>query len=337
MTLEPEILFLLKIVLVIAGIVLCAFFAGSETALVSLSSMTIAELKKRKPFREYFFAFWESHPDRVLIAMVLGNTFATVFCGVMAASIGKDLAKFSALSSHTLIPLLSLVVGFAVLVFGEILPKITGRVRSEKIASFVIVPLVPITKMIHPLVWFFLQFAAVLVKVLGRESSKETPNLTVMELDKMLDSESSAPHKILKNIMEFRETEVKELQRPIQNVFAVDVRHPSREIIRTVAGSPYSRILAIQGSFDNILGIIYAKDLLTAWRAEGLILIYDLLRPVFFVSEEMLVSDLLREFKKGRHHLAVVKNKEGKPTGIVTLADVLEEIVGEVYDETKFN
>lgn len=328
-------LFLLPLPILFAG-----FFAGSETALTSLSGNILDKLKAKHLHRRTLLQFWENFPDKVLATIILGNTLSTVFCGVLAASIGEDLSVKYHVSYQWTIPLISFVVTLLLLTFGEVLPKILGRLFSEKLSPIVIVPLVPLTHIIHPIVKALVYIAGLFVKMLGAEPQKEIPTLTAQDLKGMLTSENpaefkSSSHRILKNILEFGQQRVKDVQKPLEKVIAIDIRQNPQETIQVFHRSPYSRIVAYKNSIDNIVGVIYSKDLLSTWRTEGLILILDLLRPAYFVSEEMLISDLLREFKKGKHHLAVVQDKNGKVTGIITIEDVIERIVGEIYDESK--
>lgn len=319
---------------------LSAFFAGSETALTSLSNISLSQLKARYPSRKLLFEFWENCPDKVLTTIVLGNTLGTIICGVLAASIGEDSAVISGVSTRWLIPLLSLLVTALVLIFGEILPKIVGRLHSETLARFIIVPLVPLTKVIHPIVQILVHVANVFVKLLGAETQKEIPILTVAELKGMLETslpeESKSPsHFILKNILEFGQLQVKSVQKPIEKVFSVDIKKGPEEVIKALTESSYSRVLAYRDTINDLAGIIYTRDLLSVWRTAGLVLIPDLIRPAYFVSETTLISELLREFKKGHYHIAIVQNEMKEVTGIITISDVLDEIVGEVYDEAR--
>lgn len=338
-----ETFLLVKIFLLPFAVVSPAFFAGSETVLVSLSSISLQNLKNKFARLKSFIEFWENSPDKVLTTIILGNTFATVLCGVLAASIGKDFAKLLGCSGRWLIPSMSLFVTLLTLIFGEILPKIIGRRYSESFVPFIIFPLVILTKSTTFLNQILIFIAGIFIKILGAEAQKEIPTLSASELKSMLESDAgpdsvstaSSPRRILKNILEFGQTRVKDIQKSREDVIAIDIRKNPKEVIRFVTNSSRSRIPVYQESLDNIVGIIYIRDLLTAWRNEGLILIPDLLRPAYFVSEEMLVSELLREFRKGHYHFAVVQDAQKKVTGIITIEDVLEEIVGEVYDEIK--
>ncbi len=333
---------LIKIILLPFSVFAPGIFAGSETALMSLSTSQLNALKERAstPARKEMFIFWENNPDRVLAAIILGNTLFTVIAGVLSASIGKDIAETLELPGKWVIPLLSFFVTCLVLVCGEILPKILGRLHSVTIARWVILPLILFTRASTPVIHFLVRVAGIFVRILGAEPSTEIPTLTAQDLQGMLGSELSAepnivPRRILKNILDFGSLRVNEVQKERGAVIAVDITQATPEVIKRISRLPYSRIPVYRGSLDNIIGIIYSKDLLTAWRTQGLLLIYDLIRPVYFVNNLTPVLSLLREFKKGRHHFAVVRNEEQKVTGIITIEDILEEITGEIYDESK--
>ena len=333
-------LLVVKIALLPFMVLMLAFFEGSETALVSLSGMNISSLKKRKPHIKNLFEFWESFPDRVLAFIIIGNTLATVACGVLAASIGRDFTLFTGISEKWLIPLLSFMVTAVVFVFGGVLAKIISRFHSERVASASIIFLVPLTRMFHTVVRVLVRIAGFFVLLLGAEPQKEIPTLSAAELRGMLETEgtdepSSPSRRILGNILEFGQLRVKDVQKPAKKLLAVDLKSGTKEIIAEIARSSYSRIPAYRDSLDNTKGIIYSRDLLASWRTEGLILISDLLRPAYFVGEDMRISELLREFKKGHYHFALVQDDAGRVTGFITIEDVLEEIVGEVYDESK--
>lgn len=332
-------LLILKILFLPLGVLISAFFSGSEIALTGLSGMSLSQLKGAYPFRKSSFEFWENHPEKVLASLILGNTLGTVFCGVLAAAIGKDCAAIWSLPSRWLIPFFSLIVTLLVFVFGEVLPKILGRLHSESLARFGILPLVQFTKLMDPIVQLMVRLVGIFIKSLAIETQKEIPTLTTADLKGMLESDSessrSPSQRILKNILEFGQLKVKDVQKPSDKIFAIDLNKTPQQVIHAIAQSAYSRVLVYKESPDNIVGIIYAKDLLSAWRTEGLILIPDLLRPVYFISQEIPVSQLLREFRKGAHHLAIVRDAAEKVTGIVTIEDIIEEIVGEIYDESK--
>jgi CBS domain containing-hemolysin-like protein len=330
----------LKVLFLPASMAFVAVFAGAETALTSLSQSAIAQLKLRHPHLRALFEYWEKMPDRVLTSVIIGNTLGTVVCGVLAASIGSDLADRAGMSSRWFIPPISFAVSLLLFLFGETLPKILGRLYCERVAAAAIVFMVPFTRLAHGFVRALVKIARVFVRIMGVESQSEVPTLTAAELRGMIDTgnagESALPsRRILRNILEFGHLEVRDIFKPMDQVVAVDLRQKPMEVIRQVAQSSYARLPVYRDSLDNITGIIYAKDLLTAWRTEGLVLIPDLLRPVYFVSPDLRVSELLREFKKGHHHFAVVRGADGKAQGIITIENVLERIVGKVYDESK--
>ncbi len=335
-------LLLLKILCLPAGIALTALFAGSETAFTSLSETALAGLKEKYPSRRSLFEFWEKYPDRVLAGIVLGNTLGTVICGVLAASIARDCAKFVSFPEKWLVLVFSFLVTLAVVVFGEVMPKIAGRLHSEKWSARFARLIITFARVIRPILKILVRIANIFVRMVGAEPQSELPTLTIDELKGMLGQgiastgEGKAPpHHILTNILEFGELKVHDVKKPIERVIGVDVRKSPKEVIDVVTHSGYSRVLAYHDTMDKVVGVIYAKDLLTAWRTAGLVLIPDLIRPAYFVTDDTPISQLLREFRKGRQHLAVVRDADKKITGIVTLENVLEELVGDVYDESQ--
>ena len=307
---------------------------------MSLSSIQLNHLKSLSQKRKIYFTFWEENPDRILTAILLGNTLINIFCGVLAASIGTDISQAFNLSGSWMISIVVFIVGVVLLFVGEIIPKILGRLHADFFAAYIIFPLIPLSKIIQPIIYVLVRVSGVFVKLLGAEKQKDIPSLTAMELKGMLDSgnlpENTTPtHGLIKNILEFGHLSVQDVCKPREKIVAVNILNTPKDVLKQISISPFSRIPVYRDSLDNIEGIIYAKDLLTAWRTEGLFLIPDLLRPVYFVSEKMLISDLLREFKKGKYHFAIVLDQAKKVKGMITIEDILEELVGKIYDEVK--
>ena len=135
------------------------------------------------------------------------------------------------------------------------------------------------------------------------------------------------------NILLFGERRIQDVMIPRTEIFAIDYNTDLDQIISRVLTSKYSRIPVYKGSIDNIIGVIYAKDLILTWQNRKLFILDDIIRPAYFMPENVLVDNLIREFKTGRHHMAVVVDEYGVTQGLITVEDVVEEIVGEIYDE----
>ena len=140
-------------------------------------------------------------------------------------------------------------------------------------------------------------------------------------------------HELIKSILEFTDTTVKEIMVPRPDIVALDITMPHKELIRTVIDQGYSRLPVYKGTIDHIIGVVYSKDLLSLIEHPGVIVLHDLIRPACFVPESKKISQLLREFQQQKIHLGVVVDEFGGTEGLVTMEDIVEEIVGEIHDE----
>jgi CBS domain containing-hemolysin-like protein len=155
----------------------------------------------------------------------------------------------------------------------------------------------------------------------------------VLEASTISGAIDRAEHELIKSILEFTDTTVKEIMVPRPDVVALDITMPRDVLVRKVIDEGYSRLPVYRESIDNIIGIIYSKDLLSLLEHRDLILLQDIIRPVFFVPESKKISQLLREFQLKKAHLAIVTDENGGTEGIITMEDIMEEIVGEIHDE----
>jgi CBS domain containing-hemolysin-like protein len=155
----------------------------------------------------------------------------------------------------------------------------------------------------------------------------------VLEASTISGAIDKTEHELIKSILEFTDTTVKEIMVPRPDVVALDISMPREVLVRKVIDEGYSRLPVYRENIDNIIGIIYSKDLLSLLEHRDLILLQDIIRPVFFVPESKKISMLLREFQQRKAHLAIVTDENGGTEGIVTMEDIVEEIVGEIHDE----
>jgi putative hemolysin len=155
----------------------------------------------------------------------------------------------------------------------------------------------------------------------------------VLEASTISGTIDKTEHELIKSILEFTDTTVKEIMVPRPDVVALDISMPREVLVRKVIDEGYSRLPVYRDNIDNIIGIIYSKDLLSLLEHRDLILLQDIMRPVFFVPESKKISQLLREFQQKKAHLAIVTDENGGTEGIITMEDIMEEIVGEIHDE----
>ncbi|MDR2860825.1 MAG: hemolysin family protein [Elusimicrobiota bacterium] len=323
---------LIKIIILIVLFFSLACFSLSETAIVSLTESAINKLKKQSPRLSASIAFWEKNTEEAITAIIIGLNLSVTGISVISASIISDIS-FDGIESDILFSAGIIII---TLIFGNIFPKTFARYNSEKAAPIVLPFVAVCAKVFKPAVIFFSKISQKIVKIISK--NKESRSVNADEIDFLLSNENTSPlsddsREMAGNIMDFSETRVSQVMSVRSDLFAVDMEKDRKEIIKEIIDSQYSRVPVYKEHLSNITGIIYSKDLALAWRNSEIIILEDLIRPVYYVPESANVNSVLKEFKSGHHHCAVVVDEFGLTVGIVSIEDLLEEIVGEVSDE----
>jgi len=286
--------------------------------------------------RASFLRLWQAHPDRILSALLVGNTLVNVGLGSLTALMADEAGY-----SHG-IALLTGVTTVLLLLFGEITPKTFAKRHASGYAVF-IMPLVALVYWIlYPLAWVFVQFPRALSRAIG-SAPVPVESVTSRELEYLIElgarqgSIDKVREELLSSVLAFTEVLVKEIMIPRTQVVALEETATYEEALKLVTESELSRIPVYRGSLDEVVGVLHAKTLLADVKkgiepAEFKLINY--VKEPFFVPEVMKVSRLLTEMQRRKTHLAIVVDEFGGTSGIVTLEDVVEEIVGEIHDES---
>jgi CBS domain containing-hemolysin-like protein len=315
------------------------FFAGSETALTALHRIRIKRLVAEGVRAARGLSLWLQDPNKLLTTVLIGNAVAVIFASVLTTSVALDFAFSYGWGQRLTVVYATGIVTVLILVFGEIMPKTYARENAEKISAICIEPLRWIAKLFNPLIQVMVVPANFLIQVFGGRGLRGIPLFTAREIDTLIEvgaregALDDEEKKMIQSILEFGETIVREVMVPRIDMQCVDINDKTEEIFKKIAKMRYSRIPVYMGNLDNIIGIIYAKDLLTAWRNRELFIMEDLMRQAYFVPETKKISELLEEFRKGKMHLAVVVDEYGVTAGLVTIEDLIEQITGEIMDE----
>jgi putative hemolysin len=328
---SPGIIFSLIFILLL--LVCSALISGAEIAYFSLNPTHLKEIKSRESSINKLILSHLKIPKRLLATILISNNFVNVGIVILSTFVSSHLFDF------TTTPLLGflievVVITFILLLFGEIMPKIYANQKQIEFASLMSRPL-------KVLIWIFYPLSSLLMattKVVDNKLASQGQNLSMSDLSDAIDlttDKGSPPEetKILKGIVRFSDIEVSEVMRSRMDVVAVDTALPFNKVIEIVVESGYSRIPAYEESFDNIKGVLYVKDLLPYLNSDDHFDWNTLLRPSFFVPENKKINDLLQEFQEKKIHLAIVVDEYGGTSGIVTMEDIIEEIIGEITDE----
>jgi putative hemolysin len=310
------------------------FFSCTETTLFSLSSFQVKKLQRGHPNRGSLVAHLLGNPRRLLISILIGN----MFVNILSSTLGESLMRFLHPGAEgTLYAIL--IMTFAILVVGEVTPKTIAIRCNTRFAPYV----APIINVIGTIEYPVRRVVRIVSdKIISLFTPTIPPTETAITEDEIktairIGSREGVvgpqEKEMIQGVFDFASRRVGAIMKPRKEIVAFDLRHPLREIEQAIRTREYSRIPIYDKALDNIVGILYAKDLL---RAIGLSPGADLtpiLRPAYFVPETKTAASLLREFKRRKTHIAIVVDEYGGVSGLITLEDLLEEIIGEISDK----
>jgi putative hemolysin len=331
----------LELLAVAALILLNAYFVAAEYGLVTARRTRIQELEQQGNRRARAVLRIVADPPRFIAAMQLGVTATSLAIGALGE---QALARVldPILASVVAFALAFLIITFLHVVVGELVPKGVALGHSETTALAVSAPVRGFFVLFHPLIWVLQRSSEVILRALGLQPpGGEVDVYSEAEL-KMLLSRSTEEgeleqqeQEMLYKVFDFADKEVSAVMVPRPEVVALSVELPPEEALAAVIESPYTRYPVYRGSMDDVVGILHVRDLFSALNDRGLasVRIEELLRPAHKVPETKDLAALLTEFRRTNQHMAVVIDEYGALEGIVTLEDLLEEIVGEIEDE----
>lgn len=320
------------LVIVLFLLLSSALISGSEVAYFSLTPTDKKKLKQKATSTHERVLKNLSNPEKLLATILVANNFVNVGIIILTAYISNNIITIG--NAKILEFILQVVlITFFLLLFGEILPKIYASHTALAFAKFMSLPLFILERIFRPLNSILISSTARVNKKL----QKHRKNISMDEISQALeltsDHELSDEKEILEGIVKFGNKSVVEIMRPRVDVTAFEINIGFSEILDVINESGYSRIPVFQDTFDNVRGILYVKDLLPHSHKGKTFKWQTLIRPPFYVPETKKINVLLEEFQKNKVHLAIVVDEYGGTAGIVTLEDILEEIIGDIADE----
>ena len=322
------------LIIIILLSVLSFFFSASETSLIALSKIRARHLINKGAKGANSLLRLITKLDKMVAAILIGNNFVNItisslatliFIGIFGPEWGVVISTF--------------LVTLFVLVICEITPKTLAIRYSEKVALFTAPFLEAFIKAFEPIINIFITVSNFILRMFGAHPEKRSPLISEEELKLMIEIGkeegvlSDEERKMLQKIFEFGDTRVGTVMLAKDKIVAIEKGSDADKLLDILVEEGHARIPVYDGSIDNITGIIYARDLLYIWRNKGLVVLADLIHPAHYVSAGKRVSDLLREFQAKHIQLAVVVDEYKKTLGLVTLEDLIEEIVGEIEEE----
>ena len=328
---------IIKLIIFLFFLLSAAFFSAAETAITSLTPSHIKRIKEKYNKLYKYFLYWEKSPEDIITTLIVLMNLSIVAVGIITTSVGFDIIKIYGLNEKIwmlIIPLISIIL---TLIFANLIPKTFGRYKAERYSVKTLPLVVKLSVLFRHINNFLVKISNSILKLFGskyRESALIQPD----EVDFLLSNEEISPlskisRKIINRIIEFRKTKITQVMVPRSDILAVDIEQPKQKIMEEIISARFSRVPVYKGSINNIIGIITAKDIALTLRNDNILMINDIIRPVYYVPETAYIKQILFEFQKGKHHLAIVVDEFGSTIGLVTMEDLLEEIVGEVWDE----
>jgi Mg2+/Co2+ transporter CorB len=324
---------ILLILSIIALLFVSAFLSGSETAFLSLNRLRLRHLVKEKGAKANLVQKLINNTDQLITTILISNNFVNIAISSLAAA-----TFYYFLGPKIGIMVSTFAMTILILVFSEITPKIFAARHAEKY-SFKVAGIMDFTiRLLNPLSNIFTKFSHYIIKIFGGNPKRKSPVITEEEIKTIIEvgSEVGAvedeEREMLHRVFEFNDIKVSKVMIPRKEIIAADVNTPVEHLLTLVNKEGYARIPIYEDDFDNIIGILYARDLLKVWEAKEKVVLRDLIRPAYFVASDKIAMDLLKDFQRKRIQIAIVTDNQDKIIGLISLEDLLEEIVGEIED-----
>ncbi|HJY63350.1 MAG TPA: hemolysin family protein [Ignavibacteria bacterium] len=342
---------LFEVIVVILLVLANAFFVAAEFAIVKVRSTQIQTLAEKESKAKIAVKVI-THLDEYLSATQLGITMASLGLGwigePVTAKILEPIFHLFNISNPQTVHAISLTVGFIIITFlhiiiGELAPKNLAIRYAKSTTLFISIPLNIFYLVFKPFIWVLNNAANLILRAFGIQPVTETERFHSEEELRLLITEGKksgaidpTEHQLIEKIFEFNDKQAREIMIPRNHMIAIDIDDPREKIFQVVTEEGYSRLPVYKQTIDNIVGVIYTKDLISAAEHRELITIQDIIRPAFFAASTKQIGNLLKEMQRNKVHMAIIVDEYGGVEGLITMENILEEIVGEIQDEYDF-
>ena len=339
----------LQAIVILLLILANGFFSGSEIAIITARRGKLDELAKKGNHSASIVNSLKDSPDRFLATIQIGITIisslASVIGGVAAVEVLKPLflsiqietvQKFAELISVGIVVVL---ISYITLIFGELIPKSLALRYAEELACISAIPINSLSRVASVFVGFLTKSSNFVLKLFGAKGLEERAFISEEEIKYFMKEGrekgifEETEEALIHGVFEFADTTVKEIMVPKHKFNAIDIGTQPDQILKFIVESGFSRYPVYRDATENIIGILYNKDVFKVMEEKKPLVLRELIRPPYFVPDTVMISRLLRELQRRRIHMAIVVNEHGEVDGLVTIEDILEEIVGEIEDE----
>ncbi len=330
----------LKLIFLIISFLLSAFFSGSEVSLFSLDRRKLKSEFNRYPLRKRYIEYLLEYPRRLLVTILIGNTIVNVAASIIAVSLALDFSAGSGISPNIALTVQIILLTVFIVIFGELIPKVWASKNPVSFAGIVAVPLYWAGVLLFPAAETMTELIKLFVSKLRFDKSKsailpeEISDLA--ELGHERGSIIEEEHGLISSIVSFRKVTVHEVMTPRVDMTSISSSSGFGELLDVITTSGHSRIPLFEEDLDKITGIIYAKDILPFIKNNELrkqLSLQSIARKPMFIPRSKMINDLMHEFQEKKMHIAIVVDEYGGTAGLITLEDILEEIIGEIRDE----
>lgn len=329
----PSVGVIVAAVLAAVLLLLSGFASGSEIAFFSLSPADVSELEQSKGNGDRNIKTLRSDSERTLATILIANNFVNVTIIMLCNYVFASVVHFGPKAYWLQFLCITVLLTFLLLLFGEIMPKVYSRQNPLGFCRKAVGGIMLVRRLFWPLETLLISSVAWMEKVV----SKDSHVLSVDDLEQALEltdkEEIKEEKSILQGIIRFGDETAKEVMTSRQDIVDIEIHSSFADVLDCIVENNYSRIPVYQDNEDNIRGVLYIKDLLPHLSKPASFRWQSLIRPGYFVPETKKIDDLLREFQENKVHIAIVVDEFGGTSGLVTMEDILEEIVGEINDE----
>ena len=327
--------------LYIVLLLLCsAFCSGTEIAYTSLSKLKLRKENETPSRTQQLVNYIYNHYDNALSTILIGNNLVNIAATSLATVIAMGLVVKAGgkLTEDTASSIVTIVMTVLILIIGEITPKMIARRCSERFAQMAAYPLIVLMVLFFPAVWLT-GLIVKLFSLLWKNSEEQTVTITEEELETILDTAEDAgvidenETELLQSALEFTDMDAGDILTPRIDVVGFDINDSMEQILQIISETQFSRYPVYERTVDHVVGILYVKHLLKELVERQDVKLEDILLEPVFIPKSMHLHAIMNEFRKSQTHMAVVADEYGGITGIVTMEDVLEQLVGEIWDE----
>jgi putative hemolysin len=320
-------------------IILSGLFSASETALTAFKSTDLEEIENINPRKAKLLKKWLTKPNEILTAILLGNNIVNILASSIATIVTMQILG-SGPQSGNAVAIATVSMTVVVLIFGEITPKIVAKTYSRKVSNAVIGPIYLLSIIALPIIKLLMIVTKIISRMMGVDIKHENLMITEEEIKSYINVGEAEgiieeeEREMIHSIIEFGDTTAKEVMTPRTSVFMLDAESTIDEVWDEIIESGYSRIPVYGEDLDEILGILYVKDLMSlAKKGNTNIPVKNVLREAYFVPDTKSIVEILDEFRTKQVHMAIILDEYGGTVGVLTIEDLIEEIIGEIKDE----